>query len=325
MKTLSKVTALIAAAALTFSLSACAATSDASFAGLASTCDPFVGGTGVDKINVSGSAGAVPTVKFDLPLTSDKIETKVITEGDGPAFIGDQFVELEFMAINGSTGETLQATKFNGTDFSAQVIASGSYPDFCHAISGAKQGSRLAVLFPAAFAHNSEGNEESGLAKNDSVVYVIEVRRVYLPYAVGEAQSEQSGFPSVVRAENGTPGITQLKSDAPAEFKMATLIKGAGDTVTQGDTVTLHYSGFVWGGEKFDSSWDRGQPAQFELAAGQLIEGFIKALDGQTVGSQVIAVIPPSEGYGEQEQGSIPANSTLIFVIDILGTTKPAN
>lgn len=322
---LRKLTALLTATALTLSLGACASTSDASFAGLASTCDPFVGGSQVDKIQVSGASGSVPTVKFETPITSDKIETKVITEGSGPAFIGDQFVELEFMALNGGTGETLQTTKFDGTDFSAQVIASGGYPDFCHAISGAKQGSRLAVLFPAAFAHKSEGNEESGLGKTDSVVYVIEVRKVYLPYAVGEEQTQPSGFPAVVSAENGTPGITQLKSPAPTDFKLATLIKGAGDTVAQGDNVTLHYSGYVWGGEKFDSSWDRGQPAQFQLSAGQLIQGFIKALDGQTVGSQVIAVIPPAEGYGDQEQGSIPANSTLIFVIDILGTTKPAN
>lgn len=325
MKPLRKVIALITAASLAVSLGACASATDETFAGLKPTCDAFVGGSAVDAIQVTGASGEVPKVTFDMPITADKIETKVITEGSGPAFTGDQFVELEFLAVNGSTGETLQATKFDGTDFSAQVIASGGYPDFCQAISGAKQGSRLAVLFPAAFAHNSEGNEESGLGKADSVVYVIEVRKVYLPFAVGEAQPEQAGFPAVVRAENGTPGITQLKTDAPSEFKLATLIKGAGEVVAQGDSITVHYSGFVWGGDKFDSSWDRGQPAQFQLSAGQLIQGFIKALDGQTVGSQVIAVIPPAEGYGDQAQGSIPANSTLIFVIDILGTTKPAS
>lgn len=325
MKPLKKAIAIFAAATLALTLGGCASAEDANYAGLASSCAPFEGGTAVDSIQVSGAAGSVPTVNFEMPITSDKIETKVITQGSGPAFIGDEFVELEFMALNGTTGETLQSTKFDGTDFSAQVIASGGYPDFCHAISGAKEGSRLAVLFPPAFAHNSEGNEASGLGKTDSVVYVIEVRKVYLPFAVGTAQPEQSGFPKVVRAENGTPGITQLKTPAPEKFELATLIKGAGETVAQGDNVTLHYSGFVWGGEKFDSSWDRGQPAQFQLSQGQLIEGFIKALDGQTVGSQVIAIIPPSEGYGAQEQASIPANSTLIFVVDILGTTKPTN
>lgn len=322
---MSKIIAALTATALTFSLGACSSSTDASFGNLKATCDPFESGSAVDSIKVTGDFGTVPEASFDSPITSDKIETKVLSEGSGPAFTGDQFIELEFKAINGGTGETLQSTKFDGTDFGSQVIASGEYPDFCHALSGVRGGSRVAILFPAAFAHKSEGNAESGIGKDDSVVYIIDVRKVYLPYAVGDAQPAQAGFPSVVRAENGTPGITQLSSAAPSEFKLETLLKGAGEKVTQGDNITVHYSGFVWGGEKFDSSWDRGQPAQFQLSEGQLIAGFIKALDGQTVGSQVVAVIPPSEGYGDQEQGSIPANSTLIFVIDILGTTKPIN
>jgi hypothetical protein len=113
-------------------------------------------------------------------------------------------------------------------------------------------------------------------------------------------------------------------SYAPKDFKLATLIKGDGEALSLGDNIVVHYSGFVWGGESFDSSWDRNQPAEFQLAESNLIKGFVKALEGQTVGSQVIAIIPPSEGYGDQGQGSIPPNSTLIFVIDILGTKKPA-
>lgn len=312
-----------AVVALSLSLGACAATSDGSFADIKATCEQSVGGASIDKVSVSGAFGTVPTATFDSPLTSDKIETKVISEGSGPKFTGDQFIELDFLAINGGTGETLQSTKFDGSDSGSQVIASGQFPDFCAALSGVREGSRVAVLFPPDFAHKSEGSPESGIGKDDSIVYVLDVRKVYLPYAVGDEQPPQSGFPSVVRAPNGTPGLTQLKTDAPTEFKVATLIKGNGEVIDQGDSIVVHYSGFVWGGESFDSSWDRGAPAQFQLSQGQLIEGFIKALDGQTVGSQVIAVIPPAEGYGDQEQGSIPANSTLIFVIDILGTKKP--
>jgi len=55
------------------------------------------------------------------------------------------------------------------------------------------------------------------------------------------------------------------------------------------------------------------------LAEGSLISGFLKAVEGQKIGSQVIAIIPPAEGYGDTEQGSIPPGSTLVFVIDILG------
>jgi peptidylprolyl isomerase len=85
----------------------------------------------------------------------------------------------------------------------------------------------------------------------------------------------------------------------------------------------MHYSGFLWDtSEQFDSSWDGGQPTQFVLQDGALIEGFISAVVGQTVGSQVIAVIPPDLGYGDQGAGTIPPGATLVFVIDILGTSK---
>jgi peptidylprolyl isomerase len=91
------------------------------------------------------------------------------------------------------------------------------------------------------------------------------------------------------------------------------------------DKVTLHYSGFLWStGNPFDSSWDSGAPVQWELTETGFIKGFVEALNGAVVGSQVLAVIPPGDGYGDQASESIPANSTLVFVIDILGVDKAA-
>ncbi|MCD2169325.1 FKBP-type peptidyl-prolyl cis-trans isomerase [Microbacterium sp. JC 701] len=80
----------------------------------------------------------------------------------------------------------------------------------------------------------------------------------------------------------------------------------------------MQYTGALYdGGTVFDSSWQRGEPAQF--VTNQVVDGFRQALEGQTVGSQVVVVIPPASGYGDQAQGEIPANSTLVFVVDILG------
>ena len=90
-----------------------------------------------------------------------------------------------------------------------------------------------------------------------------------------------------------------------------------------GQLVTMHYSGFLWAdSEKFDSSWDSGQATQFRLQEGGLIEGFLEAVVGQPVGSQIIAIILPAQGYGEAGAGSIPPGATLVFVIDILGTSN---
>jgi peptidylprolyl isomerase len=124
-------------------------------------------------------------------------------------------------------------------------------------------------------------------------------------------------------AANGEPTITVPKTDAPTALKIADLKKGTGKTVKTGDTVTVHYTGVVWStGAVFDSSWTRGQPASFATTG--VIPGFGKALVGQKVGSQVIAVIPPADGYGSSvpaNQTAITATSTLVFVVDILATS----
>lgn len=320
-----KFLALFTVAALTISISGCAAGSanDAMYSGVKQTCDNFTTGENAAQIKVTGPANTVPKVNFANGITSDKIETQVISEGTGPKFQGDQFISIDFIALNGKTGATLSSTSFNGTDAAAQLIKSGQNPDFCHALAGVKEGSRVAVLLPAKFAHDGKGNASAGLDADASVIYVIDLRRVYLQQAVGTVEPAVAGMPTVVRAPNGQPGVTQ-SGKAPSQFKKSTLIKGAGAAVAMGDTVTLHYTGVVWGGAQFDSSWSNGSPVQFPMVDGQLIPGFIKAIVGETVGSQVIAVIPPSDGYGATAQGSIPANSTLIFVIDILGTDKPA-
>jgi peptidylprolyl isomerase len=170
-------------------------------------------------------------------------------------------------------------------------------------------------------AHAGQGIADLGIGATDSIVFLFDVLKVYLPKALGDGQAAQSGFPAVVRATTGEPGVTMPKTDAPKELKVETLIKGRGAVVEEGQLITVHYSGFLWSdGTQFDSSWTNGQPAQFSLTKGQLIEGFIQSLVGQTVGSQVVAVIPPELGYGDSATGSIPAGSTLVFVMDILGT-----
>ena len=87
--------------------------------------------------------------------------------------------------------------------------------------------------------------------------------------------------------------------------------------MTGDQPVRVHYTGVVWDeDEAFDTTWD-GEPASLTLDG--VVPGFAQALEGQTVGSQVMVVVPPDQGYGDQAQGAIPADSTLVFVIDILG------
>lgn len=320
-----KLIALAATALTLAALSGCAAQNDADLVsqGAPVTCLAGTEHANVDQIKVSSDQKKAPVVDFAAPLNSKTIETKIVAAGNGPKVTGDQLVDIEYAAYNGGTGKNFQASKFDGTDFAHQYLASGQTPDFCGALAGVRQGSRVAVLFPAALAHGGQGIADLGVKPTDSILFVFDVLKVFLPKALGEEKALPLGFPAVnvVRAANGVPGISIPKTAAPQDLSIATLIQGRGEAVKMGQTVTMQYSGFTWAGHtKFDSSWDKGEPVQFKLAEGGLIPGFLKAVVGQKVGSQVVAVIPPSEGYGAQEQTGIPANSTLVFVIDILGT-----
>lgn len=98
-------------------------------------------------------------------------------------------------------------------------------------------------------------------------------------------------------------------------------VVGSGDVATPGQTVSVHYTGWLTNGSKFDSSKDRGQPFQFKLGAGQVIRGWDEGVAGMKIGGKRKLVIPAELGYGSRgAAGAIPPDSTLIFEVELLAT-----
>lgn len=287
--------------------------------GLPLACEQFENGSAVNQIQVNGEFGAEPDVTFPTPLSGTGVQTQVVIEGQGGKIVGGQRVSLHFLGFNAANGEEIQGSEFGSEGFISQDLIAGATPNFCKALTGVNVGSRVAILLDAESAHSALGIPSLGIAQDDGVIFIFDVVDAYLPRANGQSRPPASGMPTVITAPSGQPGIQIPSSDAPAEFRRTVLIEGGGAPIEIGDTVVLHYSGWTWGGEQFDSSWKSGSPATFPITNDGLIEGFVMGLEGVTVGSQVIAVIPPELGYGENAQGAIPAGSTLIFVIDVLG------
>jgi FKBP-type peptidyl-prolyl cis-trans isomerase len=96
------------------------------------------------------------------------------------------------------------------------------------------------------------------------------------------------------------------------------IVIGTGDEVLAGDTLKVHYVGTLTDGTKFDSSRDRGEPFEFTFGVGEVITGWDQGLVGMKIGGIRKLTIPASLGYGEVEQPNIPANSTLIFEVEVL-------
>lgn len=146
----------------------------------------------------------------------------------------------------------------------------------------------------------------------------------------GDSQPQNSPTQLTDDTEQVDPNA--FKVDGPVtQLGVTDLRPGNGPAVKVGDTITVHYKGtLAQSGVKFDSSYDRGEPATFplqEASATQqgVISGWVMGMDGMQAGGKRRLVIPAALAYGEQEQGSVPANSDLVFEVELLSITPPAS
>jgi FKBP-type peptidyl-prolyl cis-trans isomerase len=296
------------------------ATSTAKTAALGCTAP----GSSSDAVKVTGATGAEPKVTFGSPLKAAQTERTVVSAGKGHAVHAGEAVSIAYSAYNAATGKKLSAGGYGANPGLVVTVASGQsvIPGILKGISCSTVGSRVAVVVPPADAFGATGNSSLGVGKTDNIVFVIDVKNTVPTRAKGAAQTPQAGFPTVKLAADGTPTVTVPKTDAPKILKVDVLQKGAGAVVADGAAVTVQYTGVIWSsGKVFDQSWGKGGPTTFPL--GQVVPGFAKGLAGQTVGSQVVIVIPPSLGYGAggNSAAGISGTDTLVFVADILASS----
>lgn len=295
----------------------------------AAACTPS--GKISDSITVTGDFGSAPTTKFTTPLASPKsTERSVVIDGTGTekATIGST-VDVSYTAYNATTGAEIDATTY-GEDATATKLTVDEtkyISGLVKAVNCSVSGDRVVAVMPPVDGFGPDGSADFGIGTDDALIFVIDVKAVTAPAVVldkanGADQAPVAGLPTVKLAKDGAPTITIPKTDPPTELTIANLKTGDGTVVADGDTVSVEYTGVIWAsGKTFDSSWETAGATSFPTTG--VIPGFSKALVGQTVGSQVLAVIPPAEGYGDAgvSAAGISGTDTLVFVVDILGTT----
>jgi FKBP-type peptidyl-prolyl cis-trans isomerase FkpA len=127
--------------------------------------------------------------------------------------------------------------------------------------------------------------------------------------------------PAPAAAAPAAAGVKEVTTSSGLRY--TDLVVGNGVLAEDGMTVSVHYTGWLTDGTKFDSSLDRGQPFAFQLGAGQVIRGWDEGVRGMRVGGKRKLTIPPDLGYGERGAGGvIPPNATLVFEVEFVSVIR---
>lgn len=257
-------------------------------------------------VTVSGEPDTAPTLTYDKPLEATTARVEVVWPGDGPELEDGQPVLVDYYAEEGSEGAVVGET-FSGEPKAYPLSAEALGVEIYEALRGQRVGSRLLQVTPPA-----EGQSAATVAVFD----ILPTR------ASGEAVEPREGLPTVELAPDGEPTVTVPAGAAPpVDLVVQPLIRGTGPQVEPGQVVTVQYTGVRWtDGTVFDTSWAEGKlPAPFPIGVGSVIAGWDAGLVEQTVGSQVLLVVPPAQGYGGTEHEL--SEETLVFVVDILAAS----
>jgi peptidylprolyl isomerase len=270
-----------------------------------------------DKVSVTGGYGEAPKVKVDSPWAIDKTRTKVLQAGKGQVVGEGQSVEVNYYGVNGRTGKKFDESFSRGQPIAfslAQVV-----PGFSKGLVGQRQGSRVLIAMPGKDGYDAMGgNPQAGIEVGDTLIFVVDLVDVQLAGPEGTTVQPKAGLPTVTD-KGGKPEITIPESAPPTALQVQPLIKGKGKKVGANDTITFNYSWVRWSDGKVLEETYGGKPASTQLSG--LLPGMAKGLKGQTVGSRVLLVIPPADGYPDgNATPSIKPGETLVIVVDLLFT-----
>jgi peptidylprolyl isomerase len=325
-KTPALLSAVAVAALVVASLAGCSSSASAD-------CAPaYASGAASKLVKATASTATFPT-----PLVAKTSQVSANKAGKGsPVRNGDQ-VDYTYAIYDGKDGAPIGATKSvirGGASNSAKADS------IIRSLQCAKGGERYSLVSTVedAFGKGAGGGD---FADQDTLVIVVDVKDRFLGKANGVNQLPLDGMPDVITAVNGQPGIVVQELDKPKTLRIATIKAGSGPAIKKNDTVHIKYSGWTWptsaggkpvvwpGGTSADgtaskagnATWTDDVATDVQVGKG-MTPGLYKALIGAKVGSQVLVVMPPKDGFGASSaQYGFSETDTTIMVIDVLGIT----
>ncbi|MFB9836593.1 FKBP-type peptidyl-prolyl cis-trans isomerase [Actinoallomurus acaciae] len=280
------------------------------------------------SVKFKGAFGKAPSVSVPKAKPAVKQSVKELIHGSGPKIGSNDFVVAHLAAYQWAAKSKKSPAPLLDT-FKQNKPAAGTanqltgLPALDKEIVGRTPGTRLELTLPYKVVGDQVA-QALKLGTGDDLVLSVDVLKAYGKTASvqGTQQKVDAKLPQVTPGAPGqAPTIKIPSGSAPTKLQVQTLIEGTGKAVAKGQTLIGQYDGVLWRtGKEFDSSYKHGAPAGFPIGVGQVIPAWDKALVGKKIGSRVLVVVPPKEGYGStgSPQAGIKGSDTLVFVVDIL-------
>lgn len=270
---------------------------------------------------VKGGFGQVPTISVPDATPPSDLVISTLQQGKGPATQAGETIVVNYAGVRWADGQVFDSSFDRGAPAGFGIGIGAVIPGWDSGLVGIKAGTRVLMVLPPDQAY---GDTPPGdpIQAGDTLVFVVDVLGSHAGNAAAKgepAPTEDDSLPYV----SITPKAPEIviPPGSPAKQLIAIpVVVGQGAKVKKGDTVVVQYKGVLWrNGKEFDSSWSRQQPFVTTIGQGAVITGWDKGLIGQTVGSRVMLVVPPKDGYGDAGQGEIKGTDTMVFAVDILG------
>lgn len=270
---------------------------------------------------VKGGFGETPTITVPDAEPPTDLVVKTLSQGDGLAVKSGETMVVNYAGVRWEDGQPFDSSFDRGAPAGFGIGVGAVIPGWDSGLVGVKAGTRVLMVLPPDQAYGDQPPGEP-IQAGDTLVFVVDVLGSHAGDEAASgapAPTEDDSLPAVSLSSKA-PEITIPAGDPATRLIAIPVVVGDGPEVKKGDTLVVQYKGVLWrNGQEFDSSWSRKQPFVTAIGQGNVIPGWDKGLVGQTVGSRVMLVVPPKDGYGPDGQGPIKGTDTMVFAVDILG------
>ncbi|WP_051276229.1 FKBP-type peptidyl-prolyl cis-trans isomerase [Marmoricola sp. URHB0036] len=276
-----------------------------------------------DKVTVTGKYAEKPTIKIDTPLTVKKTTAWTTESGKGDEVGADATTILGLTIADGRTGKTAISTHDAGQRPLEVKLGDQVFPSLTNSLVGRSADSRVVVASTSDDAYGTTGAPQLGIKKGDSLVMVADILSTdptkILDGPTGKSLPAPATAPKLESSDDDLSRLDFSGLAKPKKFAVIPLREGTGPAIENPDRIAADYIGQVWGAkEPFNNTYGK-EPAKFSIGLGGVIKAWDQGLAGLKEGARVMLICPPDTAYGKTAQPGIPANSTLVFVIDVLG------